>query len=138
MKHVGKVLAAEIKKRGIVQARLAEKLGVPRTSITYMLQRKTMDITRYEEMCNLIGCHPMVAFDDSRLPGVQIGDITQTSNSGENNVQVNDGMLKMLVDLLDAKDKSLADKEDIIKEKEKVIQLLAKMIDPEKLAGLSL
>lgn len=138
MKHVGQALNFEIQKRGIVKSRIADELGVPRSTITYLLQRKTMDITRYEELCKIIGCSPLVAFDYEKPSGVSIGDITQSSVVGENSVHVNDGMLKMLVDLLEAKDHIISEKEKRIEEKDKVIHLLTKMIDPEKLADLSL
>ena len=138
MKHVGHTLEQEIKKRGIVKSRLAEQLGVPRSTITYMMQRSTMDITRYEEICKYIGCSPLVAFDYEKSSGVSIGDISQSNNNGDNAVHVNDGMLKMLVDLLDAKDSIISEKDKRLEDKDRVIKLLSKMIDPDKLTDIGL
>ena len=138
MKPVGPTLDSEIKSRGLVKARIAEAYGISRQNFGNLLKCKSMDLAKYEKLCNIIGCSPTIVFEDGIQRAISIGAISQTTYDGDASVSVNEGTLKMIDQLLNSKDKVIYEMENRIKEKDKVIKLLGKMIDPEKLTDIGI
>lgn len=138
MKHIGETLRKEIDRRGLRQAEVARRYGCHRSNLQYFLRQETLDVHKYDKLCKAIGCSPMIAFDDCGChTGITIGDITQ-NNNGVASVNVNESTIKMMAALIETKDRLNMELTERLNDKEKIISMLMKLVDPEKLVGLGL
>lgn len=132
MKHIGSYLFSFIDDRKLVKKDIANAIGMNPSQFNQLRHRPSIDCAVYEKICNAIGISPSGVFESDTNSTYRIDDINNVSYNGNVNMSVGD-CSPHLANLLDAKEKQLADKERIIAEKERMIAYLTGISDDKKL-----
>lgn len=115
MKHIGKILKEHIESNRLVKGEVAKKVGISYNYLSTIFKQNSVDAELLERLCVATGLHPSEVFD---LPEEMVNsykDIWAKTVLGNAQVQINAN--ENLRDLL-------AEKERIIAEKERTIQIL--------------
>lgn len=115
MKPVGKILKEYIESNRLVKGEVAKKAGISYNYLSTIFKQKSVDAALLERLCVATGLHPSEVFD---LPEEMVNsykDIWAKTVLGNAQVQINAN--ENLRELL-------AEKERVIAEKERMIQIL--------------
>lgn len=120
MKPIGPILKKYIEEKKMVKGEVAKKVGITYNYLSTIFQKETLDATLLERLCVATGLNPM-AFFDCGTDGetVRYSDIKAKTYTGNAEVKINhnNGDTEALNALL-------KEKERIIEEKERTIQIL--------------
>lgn len=115
MKHLGETLKKFIEENELSKSEVAKRAGITRNYLSAIFKKRSLDADLLEKLCVATGLHPSEVFD---LPDEMVNsykDIWAQTFLG--NAQVHINANENLRDLL-------AEKERIISEKERTIQIL--------------
>ena len=116
MKHFGRELYKIIEEKRLVKKDIAEKIGISPAYFSQLMNKESFDPQTLEKICFAIGISPGYMFDDWTSDKYTIGEINNQAFIGDATVNVGankDGIEKLLLE-----------KERIIEEKERLIQVL--------------
>lgn len=115
MKHVGQILKAYIESHGLLKTQVAKQVGITYNYLSTIYKKESIDAELLERICVAIGLHPAVFFDFPEDAGNTYKDIWAKTMIGNAQVQINENdNLRAL----------LAEKDRVIDEKERTIQIL--------------
>lgn len=115
MKHIGNFLKQYIEQNGIVKAQVAENVGITYNYLSMIFKKPSIDAELLEKICQAVGLHPAVFFDVPAGGKGSYNDIMAQTIIGNAQVHINENQnLREL----------LAEKERVIEEKERTIQIL--------------
>lgn len=114
MKHFGHTLYKIIEDKHLVKKRIAEKVGITPSYFGQLMNKASFDPELLESICKVIGISPGYFFDDWPSTALSIGEINNSSVSGDATVNVGQSVEYL---------------EKVIQEKERLIQVLLKQLD---------
>lgn len=115
MKHIGKILKEHIESHRLVKGEVAKQAGISYNYLSTIFKQPTLDAGLLEKLCITIGLHPSEVFDVPEEIETRYQDIWAKTLLGNAKVEINaNENLRAL----------LAEKERIIEEKERTIQIL--------------
>lgn len=115
MKHIGKILKEHIESHRLVKGEVAKQAGISYNYLSTIFKQPTLDAGLLEKLCIAIGLHPSEVFDVPEEIETRYQDIWAKTLLGNAKVEINaNENLRAL----------LAEKERIIEEKERTIQIL--------------
>lgn len=115
MKHVGQLLKKHIEDNHLKKKEIAEAAGISYNYLSTIFKNASCDAALLEKLYVAAGLHPAVVFDVPESVTKQFSDIMAQAILGNASVQItnNDSLRDLLVE-----------KDRVIAEKERVIQLL--------------
>ncbi|MDE7180362.1 MAG: helix-turn-helix domain-containing protein [Muribaculaceae bacterium] len=115
MKHIGKILKEHIESNKLVKGEVAKKAGISYNYLSTIFKQPSVDADLLERLCVASGLHPSVVFDIPEEIETMYKDIWAKTLLGSAKVEINSSEnLRAL----------LNEKERIIEEKERTIQIL--------------
>lgn len=115
MKHVGKTLKEYIESHKLVKGKIAEQVGISYNYLSTIFKQPSVDAGLLERLCVAVGLHPSEIFEVPEEIEIRYQDILAKALLGSAKVEINSNEnLRAL----------LAEKERIIEEKERTIQIL--------------
>lgn len=115
MKHVGKILKEHIESHRLVKGEVAKQVGISYNYLSTIFKQPSVDAGLLEKLCVAIGLHPSEVFDVPEEIENRYQDIWAKTLLGNAKVEINaNDKLRAL----------LEEKERIIAEKERTIQIL--------------
>lgn len=115
MKHIGKTLKEYIESHQLVKGEVAKQVGISYNYLSTIFKQPSLDAKLLEKLCVAIGLHPSEVFDVPEEIENRYQDIWANTLLGNAKVEINSSEnLRAL----------LAEKERIIEEKERTIQIL--------------
>lgn len=115
MKHIGKILKEHIESHRLVKGEVAKQVGISYNYLSTIFKQPSLDAGLLEKLCVAIGLHPSEVFDVPEEIETRYQDIWAKTLLGNAKVEINENEnLRAL----------LAEKERIIEEKERTIQIL--------------
>lgn len=115
MKHIGQILKNHIETHKLVKGEVASKVGISYNYLSTIFKQQSIDAGLLERLCVAIGLHPSVVFDVPEEIENSYRDIWAKALLGSAKVEINSNEnLRAL----------LAEKERVIEEKERTIQIL--------------
>lgn len=121
MKHIGQLLKKHIEDNHIRKREVAEAAGISYNYLSTIFKQSTCDAGLLERLFVAAGLHPAIVFDVPEQVSKKYSDIIAQTILGNASVQINQN--ENLRELL-------TEKERIIAEKERTIQILMKNIYP--------
>ncbi len=115
MKHVGKILKKHIEDNHLKKGQIAAQAGISYNYLSTIFRQESIDAALLERLFVAVGLHPAVVFDVPEQVSKNFSDIIAQTMLG--NASVNISQNENLRELL-------AEKERIIAEKERTIQIL--------------
>lgn len=115
MKHVGKILKKHIEDNHIKKGDVAKAAGITYNYLSTIFKQESIDAKLLERLFVAVGLHPAIIFDVPEQVNRNFCDIIAQTILGNATVQINQN--ENVRELLAAK-------EQIIKEKERTIQIL--------------
>ncbi len=117
MKHVGEIIKKHIEDNHLKKREIADKVGITYNYLSTIFKQPSISCDLLEKICLAIGLHPAVVFDIPDDMKNHYHDIWANAILGSAQVQINAN--DKLQDLL-------AEKDRLIAEKERTIQILMK------------
>ncbi|MDE6011084.1 MAG: helix-turn-helix domain-containing protein [Muribaculaceae bacterium] len=115
MKHIGKILKEHIESNRLVKGDVAKQAGISYNYLSTIFKQESIDANLLERLCIACGLHPSVVFDVPQEIESMYQDIWAKTLLGHAKVEINSNEnLRAL----------LNEKERIIEEKERTIQIL--------------
>lgn len=115
MKHIGKILKEHIESHRLVKGEVAKQVGISYNYLSTIFKQPSLDAGLLEKICVAIGLHPSEVFEVPEEIETRYQDIWAKTLLGNAKVEINaNENLRAL----------LAEKERIIEEKERTIQIL--------------
>lgn len=115
MKHIGQILKNHIETHKLVKGEVANKVGISYNYLSTIFKQQSIDAGLLERICVAIGLHPSMVFDVPEEIENSYKDIWAKALLGSAKVEINSNEnLRAL----------LAEKERVIEEKERTIQIL--------------
>lgn len=115
MKHIGKTLKEYIESHQLVKGEVAKQAGISYNYLSTIFKQRSLDAGLLERLCIAIGLHPNEVFDVPEEIENKYQDIWAKTLLGNAKVEINaNENLRALI----------AEKERIIEEKERTIQIL--------------
>lgn len=115
MKHIGQILKKHIEDNHLKKGQIAAAAGISYNYLSTIFKQPTCDAALLEKLYVAAGLHPGLVFDVPEQVSKNFSDIVAQTTLGNASVQINQS--ENLRELL-------ADKERIIAEKERTIQIL--------------
>ena len=115
MKHVGQILKKHIESHHLKKGEIATAAGISYNYLSSIFKQESCDARLLEKLYVAAGIHPAVVFDVPEQVSKNYSDIVAQTLLGDASVQITQN--ENLRELLEAK-------EQIIQEKERMIQLL--------------
>ena len=115
MKHIGKLLKKHIEDNHLKKGEIAAQAGISYNYLSTVFKKDSIDADLLERLCVAAGLHPGIVFDVPEQVNKSFSDIMAKTILGNASVQINQN--ENLRELL-------AEKERIIAEKERTIQIL--------------
>jgi len=115
MKHVGQLLKKHIEDNHLKKGQIAAQAGISYNYLSTIFKQESIDAELLERLFVAVGLHPAVVFDVPEQVSKSFADIIAQTLMGNASVQINQN--ENLRELL-------AEKERIIAEKERTIQIL--------------
>lgn len=115
MKHVGKILKKHIEDNHLKKGQIAAQAGISYNYLSTIFKQESIDADLLERLFVAAGLHPAIVFDVPEQVSKNFSDIIAQTILG--NASVNISQNENLRELL-------AEKERIIAEKERTIQIL--------------
>lgn len=115
MKHAGQILKQHIEDNHLKKREIAEQVGISYNYLSTLFNKPTFDADLLERLYIAAGLHPAIVFDVPEQVSKSFSDIMAQTILGNASVQINqnENMRELL-----------AEKERIIAEKERTIQIL--------------
>ncbi|MGN0236774.1 MAG: helix-turn-helix domain-containing protein [Lepagella sp.] len=115
MKHIGKILKNHIESHHLVKGQVAKQVGISYNYLSTIFRQPSVDAGLLERLCVAVGLHPSVMFDVPADIENNYQDISAQTILGNAKVEINSSdSLRALI----------SEKERIIAEKERTIQIL--------------
>lgn len=115
MKHIGKTLKEHIESHRLVKGEVAKQAGISYNYLSTIFKQESIDAKLLERLCVASGLHPGVVFEVPQEIETMYQDIWAKTLLGNAKVEINSNEnLRAL----------LNEKERIIEEKERTIQIL--------------
>lgn len=115
MKHIGKILKEHIESHKLVKGEVAKQVGISYNYLSTIFKQPSLDANLLERLCVAIGLHPSEVFEVPEDIETRYQDIWAKTLLGNAKVEINSNEnLRAL----------LNEKERIINEKERTIQIL--------------
>lgn len=115
MKHIGKTLKEYIESHKLVKGEVAKQAGISYNYLSTIFKQPSLDAGLLEKLCVAIGLHPSEMFEVPEEITNSYQDVWARTLLGNAKVEINSNEnLRAL----------LAEKERIIEEKERLIQIL--------------
>ena len=115
MKHIGQTLKEYIESHQLVKGEVAKQVGISYNYLSTIFKQPSLDAKLLEKLCVAIGLHPSEVFDVPEEIENRYKDIWAKTLLGNAKVEINASEnLRALI----------AEKERIIEEKERTIQIL--------------
>lgn len=115
MKHIGKTLKEFIESHRLKKGEVAKQAGISYNYLSTIFKQPSMDARLLEKLCVAVGLHPSEMFDVPEEIENRYQDIWAKTLLGNAKVEINaNENLRALI----------AEKERIIEEKERTIQIL--------------
>lgn len=115
MKHIGKTLKEHIESHRLVKGNVAKQVGISYNYLSTIFKQPSLDADLLERLCIAIGLHPSEVFEVPEDIETGYQDIWAKTLLGHAKVEINSNEnLRAL----------LNEKERIIEEKERTIQIL--------------
>lgn len=115
MKHIGKILKEHIESNHLVKGEVADKVGISYNYLSTIFKQESVDAKLLEKLCIATGLHPNVVFEIPEEIENSYKDIWAKTILGTAKVHISANEdLKAI----------LAEKERVIEEKERTIQIL--------------
>ena len=121
MKHIGKLLKKHIEDNHLKKGQIAAQAGISYNYLSTIIKQPSCDADLLERLYVAAGLHPAIVFDVPEQVNKHFSDIMAQTILGNAPVQINQN--ENLRELL-------AEKERIIAEKERTIQILMGNTDP--------
>lgn len=115
MKHIGELLKKHIEDNHLIKGQIAAQAGISYNYLSTIFKQKSCDADLLERLFVAAGLHPAVVFDVPEQVSKNFSDIMAKTILGNASVNINQN--ENLRELL-------AEKERIIAEKERTIQIL--------------
>lgn len=115
MKHVGKILKEYIESNRLVKGEVAKKVGISYNYLSTIFKQPSVDAGLLEKLCVAVGLHPSEVFEVPADIENKYQDIWAKTLLGNAKVEINSNENLQAL---------LAEKERIIEEKERTIQIL--------------
>lgn len=115
MKHIGKILKKHIEDNHLIKGQIAAQAGISYNYLSTIFKQPSCDADLLERPYVAAGLHPAIVFDVPEQVSKNFSDIIAQTILGDASVQINQN--ENLRELL-------AEKERIIAEKERTIQIL--------------
>ena len=115
MKHAGQILKERIEKEHYVKKEVAEKAGVGATYLSNLFTKPTFDAALLERLFLAVGLNPSIVFDEGTPGTTNISDIHAQAILGTATISIGEAA---------ALRETLREKERLIEEKERLIQIL--------------
>lgn len=115
MKHAGQILKKHLEENHIKKGDVAKAAGISYNYLSTIFKQDTMDAKLLEKLYVAAGLHPAIVFDVPEQVAKNYSDIYAQTVLGNATVQIN--QVENLRELL-------SEKERIIEEKERTIQIL--------------
>lgn len=115
MKNAGQILKKHIEDNHIKKGEIAKAVGISYNYLSTLFKQETMDARLLEKLFVAVGLHPAMVFDVPEQMTKKFCDIYAHTLLGNATVQINEA--ENLRDILE-------EKERIIAEKERTIQIL--------------
>lgn len=115
MKHVGQILKKHIEDNHMKKGDVATAVGISYNYLSTIFKQESIDAKLLERLFVAVGLHPAIVFDVPEQVSKNYSDIMAQTILGNASVQINQN--ENLRELL-------AEKERIIAEKERTIQIL--------------
>lgn len=115
MKHIGKILKEHIESNRLVKGEVAKQAGISYNYLSTIFKQDSIDAKLLEKLCIASGLHPSEVFEVPQEIETRYQDIWAKTLLGHAKVEINSNEnLRAL----------LNEKERIIEEKERTIQIL--------------
>lgn len=121
MKHVGQILKKHIEDNHLVKGQIAAKAGITYNYLSTIFKQPSIDADLLERLYVAAGLNPGIVFDVPEHIIKNLSDINAHTIVGDASVQINQN--ESLRELI-------AEKERIIAEKERTIQILLGNVTP--------
>ena len=115
MKHIGSLLKEHIERNGMKKGEIAAAAGISYNYLSTIFKQDTIQADLLERLFVAAGLHPAVVFDVPEQVSKNFSDIVAQTRKGNASVLMNQS--PDMTKLLEAKD-------NIIREKERTIQIL--------------
>lgn len=115
MKHIGQLLKKHIEDNHLIKGQIAEQAGISSNYLSTIFKQPSCDADLLERLYVAAGLHPGIVFDVPEQVNKNFSDIIAKTILGNASVNINQN--ENLRELL-------AEKERIIAEKERTIQIL--------------
>lgn len=115
MKHIGKTLKEYIESHKLVKGEVAKKVGISYNYLSTIFKQPSLDAGLLERLCVAVGLHPSEVFEVPVEIENRYQDIWAKALLGSAKVEINSSENLQAL---------LAEKERIIEEKERTIQIL--------------
>ena len=121
MKHIGQILKKHIEDNHLKKGEVAKQAGISYNYLSTIFKQGSCDAALLERLYVAAGLHPGIVFDIPEQLSKNFSDIMAQTLLGNASVQINQS--ENLRELL-------AEKERIIAEKERTIQILLGLVAP--------
>lgn len=115
MKHIGSALKHHIELNNIKKAEVAEMVGITPNYLSTIFKQDSLDAALLEKLCVACGMPIAEVFDLPASPSKHLSDIHARALLGSATVQISES---------DTYQKLLDEKDKVIAEKERLIQIL--------------
>lgn len=105
MKNIGPELNRIMTERRIVRKDIAKEVGITPTYLSAIVRKNSIDRELLDKICKAIGISASYFFDDTH--GNHVSDISATTLFGNANVNITQGEVKMLKELLAEKERTI-------------------------------
>lgn len=121
MKHIGQILKQHIEAHHLKKGDVAKRANISYNYLSTIFKQESCDAALLERLYVAAGLNPALVFDIPEQPGKSFSDIAASTFLGDASVQIN--QCESLRELL-------AEKERVIAEKERTIQILLGLVAP--------
>ena len=119
MKHIGSILKERIEKLELKKVDVAKQVGITYNYLSTIFKQSTCDAALLEKLYVAVGLHPGIVFDVPEGINISTSEVYAKNFIGRASVSTGSG--EAMKALIDEKDKLIA-------EKERTIQLLLKQL----------
>ena len=123
MKHIGSILKEHIEKNGLKKGEVANKVGITYNYLSTIFKQSSCDAALLERLYVAVGLHPGIVFDVPEGININTHEVYAKNFIGHASVSM--GATDTIKALIDEKDRLIA-------EKERTIQLLLSQININK------
>lgn len=103
--NIGPELNRIMTERRIVRKDIAKEVGITPTYLSAIVRKNSIDCELLDKICKAIGISASYFFDDTH--GNHVSDISATTLFGNANVNITQGEVKMLKELLAEKERTI-------------------------------